>query len=207
MIDSVVVIVLLFVAFALIHSILVADRTKLFMTKLIGVNVMQRYYRLFFTIVSLASLIFLSFVIYNLPDRKLLILGFPFDFIFRSMQIIAVLLLIYAGRNFDFLEFIGLKQIYTRKNQDTDIEGLKKTGLITSGAYSIVRHPMYLAGILIFSFNPVITVNSIVITILADAYLVFGAWIESKRYLKLYGDEYRQYSQKVPMILPFKKFF
>ncbi|MCX8028146.1 MAG: DUF1295 domain-containing protein [Thermodesulfovibrionales bacterium] len=205
--NSVIITVLVFIVFASIHSILVANRTKSLIKEIVGERWMQRYYRLFFTIVSIVTLIMAAFIIFRLPDKEILRLTFPFDFTFRAIQFLGIIILLLAGRHFDFFEFIGIRQVFRKDNlSDADIEGLKKTGLITSGVYGIVRHPMYLAGILIFTFNPVITVNGITVTILADIYLIFGAWIESRRYLKLYGRQYEIYSQKVPMLLPFRMF-
>ncbi|MCX8070535.1 MAG: hypothetical protein N2738_08535 [Thermodesulfovibrionales bacterium] len=202
MIDIIFTIFFYFFVFALIHSLLVANRTKFIVKNMIGEFAMRKYYRLFFTIISFASLLFISYKIYELPDYEIISLPFPLKVVFIGFQICGFSLLLYAGKNFDFLEFVGIKQLKRQVNDDTDIEGLTKTGLITSGAYGIVRHPMYLAGILIFTFNPEVTVKGLTISILANMYLIFGAWIESKRYVKLYGDEYISYSQRVPMIIP-----
>ena len=201
--ETVLQVCLYFYFFALTHSILVADKTKLIVRKIIGHALMQRYYRFFFTIISVITLLIVTFKIHNLPDYEIIQLPIPIKIIFIALQGTGILLLFYAGQNFNLFEFLGLKQLIGPSyDNDSDIEGLRKIELIKTGAYRIVRHPMYLAGILIFTFNPYITQNSLTITILADSYLIFGAYIESKRYVKQYGQEYIKYSQEVPMIMP-----
>jgi protein-S-isoprenylcysteine O-methyltransferase Ste14 len=61
---------------------------------------------------------------------------------------------------------------------------------------------MYLAGIVIFTFNPDITVNGLTITALADLYFLFGVFIEERRFLKTFGSRYREYMKQVPRLMP-----
>ncbi len=61
---------------------------------------------------------------------------------------------------------------------------------------------MYLAGLIIFTFNPIITVNGLTVTVLADLYFLFGVFIEERRFLTVFGDEYRRYMERVPRLMP-----
>ncbi|MEK6744140.1 MAG: hypothetical protein AABZ15_11035 [Nitrospirota bacterium] len=65
-----------------------------------------------------------------------------------------------------------------------------------------MRHPLYAAGLVIFTFSPHITVNGLVITVLADLYFLFGMLIEERRFLRIFGDQYREYMKKVPRMVP-----
>jgi protein-S-isoprenylcysteine O-methyltransferase Ste14 len=58
------------------------------------------------------------------------------------------------------------------------------------------------AGLIIFTFSPRITVNGLTITVLADLYFIFGMFIEERRFLKIFGDQYREYMKKVPRMVP-----
>ena len=71
--------------------------------------------------------------------------------------------------------------------------------LIDSGLYAVVRHPMYLGGILAFLPEPNIGVNCLVLRTLATAYFVYGAVMEERRCARLYGKEYLDYREHVPM--------
>jgi len=56
----------------------------------------------------------------------------------------------------------------SRKEVVGSLEGLTQEELVTTGVYGIVRHPLYVASIIIFTFSPNITVNGLTITVLAD---------------------------------------
>jgi protein-S-isoprenylcysteine O-methyltransferase Ste14 len=124
------------------------------------------------------------------------------------MHIIQIAGIVFGALAFEYLdtwEFMGFKQVWrylTRREVAGNIEGLTQKELVTSGVYGIVRHPMYLAGIVIFSFNPHITVNSLTISVLADFYFIFGMFIEERRFLRIFGDQYREYMRRVPRLIP-----
>jgi protein-S-isoprenylcysteine O-methyltransferase Ste14 len=71
-----------------------------------------------------------------------------------------------------------------------------------TGVYGIVRHPLYLAGIIVFTFNPHVTINSLTTAVLADLYFLFGMVIEERRLVEIFGDEYRKYRERVPRMIP-----
>jgi protein-S-isoprenylcysteine O-methyltransferase Ste14 len=58
---------------------------------------------------------------------------------------------------------------------------------------------MYLAGILLFAFEPHLTVKSIVLRVLAVGYFIWGGCIEERRFIRDFGDTYEKYRQDVPM--------
>jgi len=74
--------------------------------------------------------------------------------------------------------------------------------IITSGCYGIVRHPLYLLGILFLLLNPVITTRWIVLSLATIPYFIFGALIEEKRMIQILGENYRKYQNEVPFIIP-----
>jgi protein-S-isoprenylcysteine O-methyltransferase Ste14 len=71
---------------------------------------------------------------------------------------------------------------------------------VDSGIYSIVRHPQYLAGLLINLAVPLITWHWLVI-ILGAASIVMYWWsavVEEEINLSKFGDAYREYQERVP---------
>ncbi|MBF0566865.1 MAG: isoprenylcysteine carboxylmethyltransferase family protein [Nitrospirae bacterium] len=79
------------------------------------------------------------------------------------------------------------------------IDGLSPFELVTTGVYSIVRHPIYLAGILMITFQPVVTYNWLTVTVMSDLYFIAAAIKEERALQKLPEVEYCKYMDRVPM--------
>jgi protein-S-isoprenylcysteine O-methyltransferase Ste14 len=77
--------------------------------------------------------------------------------------------------------------------------------LVTGGAYGLVRHPVYLAALLVWSGLSVCFLSPEAATVTAlyvvPSYLLYIR-TEEAMMLESFGDEYRRYRQRVPMLLP-----
>ena len=185
--------VLYFLFFAIIHSFLAMDRAKNKAEKLLGKG--YRYYRIIYTLISIplfapAFIVWITYsnstpVVYTIPQN--------FYPVIILVRLAALGMFGFAVLQIDFLEFIGLKR-------------QKKNVLITGGVYGIVRHPIYTAGILLLITKMEMTLLDITAVLLVVVYLIIGAFIEERRLLSAYGDEYRKYQQRVSMFLPAKWF-
>ena len=182
-----------FLFFAVFHSILAMDHAKNKAEKFMGKG--YRYYRLIYSIISFpliipafwvwASSSKFSPLVYAIPDNL-----YPLVILVRLCEFG---LFVYAALQTNVLEFIGIKRE-------------KKNSLITRGSYAIVRHPLYLSGILILTTNMRMTQLDLLATLLISGYFVIGAFIEEKRLLSVFGEEYRKYKQQVSMFIPVKWF-
>lgn len=198
-------IIIVFLIFVFIHSITVARWFKHFCKRALGDTFMRVWYRFLYNFVSFITGAIAVYLIWQVPDRVL----WEGPVWFRwTLHLIQLAGLAFGALAFEYLnmrEFMGFTQVWrylTRGEVAGDMEGLTGKELVTTGVYGIVRHPMYLAGIVIFSFNPNITVNSLLITVLADLYFLFGVFIEERRFLTIFGEEYRTYMQHVPRLIP-----
>ena len=92
------------------------------------------------------------------------------------------------------------------------LKGLKETKLMTQGAYSLCRNPLYSAIILIIIPALSFLLNSwLVLTTSIVGYILFKIFIRSE-YLELerfFGEEYLKYQKETPEFFPFplKKWF
>jgi protein-S-isoprenylcysteine O-methyltransferase Ste14 len=76
--------------------------------------------------------------------------------------------------------------------------------VVSSGVYGLVRHPQYLGGFLghlgvslLLSSRDSLFVTPLVVCVV---YLI--SWKEEVELVNMFGDEYRDYQGKVPMLIP-----
>lgn len=76
--------------------------------------------------------------------------------------------------------------------------------LVLHGPYRWVRHPLYLASLLLIWSNPEISLDRLLLNLLFTAWVVLACTFEERRLVGEYGDAYREYQRRVPMLLPLK---
>jgi protein-S-isoprenylcysteine O-methyltransferase Ste14 len=76
--------------------------------------------------------------------------------------------------------------------------------LITSGTYQVVRHPLYLAGLLIFVGTQIYLQNtwSWILLLLMVPTIMIRISLEEKRLIKKFGRKYQEYKQRTKALFP-----
>jgi protein-S-isoprenylcysteine O-methyltransferase Ste14 len=97
-----------------------------------------------------------------------------------------------------YLSRAGLRKVFREKRETP--------GVITDGIFSIVRHPIYLASLLVYLGLIVLTLSllSVIIFIIAIIFYYYISRFEEKLLLARFGQEYEDYMKQVPMLLPLK---
>ena len=70
------------------------------------------------------------------------------------------------------------------------------------GPYRWVRHPLYLFSLIIIWSCPIFTTDRLLHNVLWTIWIVIGATLEERDLVGCFGDAYRSYQKKVPMLLP-----
>ena len=85
-----------------------------------------------------------------------------------------------------------------------DMRTDRKPELITGGLYARIRHPLYLATILVFGSIAMIYPFPIVFTFVfcMILYTLIGAYFEERKLIIQYGEEYQEYKKRAGFILP-----
>ena len=79
---------------------------------------------------------------------------------------------------------------------------IKTTKLVTSGVYSIVRHPQFLAGVLICLSMMLISQHpySVVAGLIAGVTYAYEVVPADRRLVEKFGESYLQYKERVPAL-------
>jgi protein-S-isoprenylcysteine O-methyltransferase Ste14 len=109
------------------------------------------------------------------------------------VAMVAGYIIVFAGA---FLVVDGWRKIHVARREGT---------LVTSGIYSKIRHPQY-TGLFVILFGEGIVHWPTVVSVVAFPIIVVSYTLlarkEERDMLREFGDEYREYMRRVPMLIP-----
>jgi protein-S-isoprenylcysteine O-methyltransferase Ste14 len=100
-----------------------------------------------------------------------------------------------------FFDPLGLRPILNRLRGRNP----KPTPITVAGPYRRVRHPLYLFMILMIWSCPDLTRDRLLFNLLWTVWIVIGSYFEEIDLVAEFGDAYREYQKRVPMLVPFLK--
>lgn len=127
-----------------------------------------------------------------LAGLYLLIVGSLFSFnIFLIFQVLGLVLMVWARRSFHHRQF----NIYAEP---------KDGGMITSGPYKFIRHPMYTSALIIIWSGILGHFSSLNLIVGVMLVVVISIRVKvEENYLLAYYPEYLDFSRKSKLIIPF----
>ena len=155
---------------------------------------------MFFNIVSILTLIPVVFYTNTVQTKPIFFWEGKNQIIQVFLLGTAVILFLLGASRYDLAQFLGLDQI--RKGPSN--QGIADSGtLTTSGVLNLVRHPWYLAALLLIWARP-LDLSAILVNIIFSFYLIAGIYLEEKKLVREFGEKYHAYRKRVSMLIPYK---
>jgi protein-S-isoprenylcysteine O-methyltransferase Ste14 len=159
----------------------------------------ERWYRLIYNIFAVLSLLPVLLLAGMLPDRILYSIPPPWGLLLLALQGAAAVFVLIGVLQTGALSFLGLRQAFAQGGPQ------QTPRLITGGLYRLVRHPLYLGGLVFIWASPFMTRNLLVLFIAFSLYLVVGAHVEERKLIAEFGEEYARYRRRTPMFCPWPR--
>ena len=192
----------LYSLFGIVHTVLASEKIKLKVVEFAGDKI--AFYRLGYNIISVLT-IYLIWKLLPELNQTVFDLPYPYDLTVLLFQLVGLAGFFWCMKYFCFREFIGLAQIDRWFSGNYDKNSLDEESVFMAiGPYKYSRHPIYFFSILILMFRPYMDLQYLLFLICAVIYFYIGAYFEEKKLLNKFGNDYLDYSSKVPRIVPYK---
>lgn len=177
--------VALFSAFALHHSVLARTGLKRRVAAVVGPALERSTY------VWIASLLFIGvYAAWRPVPGVLWTVAPPASVLMIGIQIFSGVMTLRAAARIDPLHLAGVRQVMpARPTEGADLSA--------SGGYAFVRHPIYLAWLLLVWPSPVMTGTRLTFAAISTLYLVIAIPLEERDLARTFGPAYEDYRQRV----------
>lgn len=186
---------------AVVHSLTAGVDAKSWFRNAFGERAYRGLYRLLYNVVSGWTLLPIFYLlITRAPNGLVWSVPMPYRIINYTLQLIGALGVLVALWQTDVWRFVGLRQLVRYLQGDADPE--PPATFIATGAYRLVRHPLYFFSLLVLWANPVMSWLAFTVNLWVTLYFIVGSVHEEQRLLSEFGDAYRRYQAQVPRLIP-----
>jgi methanethiol S-methyltransferase len=121
--------------------------------------------------------------------------------VMRGLFFISIFGFYATSRALKSADLLGIKRLFRRLKGKIDYPAR----FVIQGSYQWVRHPLYFLTLLLIWTPISITTDRLLFNGLWTVWIVVGTILEEKDLISLFGDDYRTYQKKVPMLIPCKR--
>lgn len=187
--QSYLIIGIFWVIYLALHSFFAADKVKSWFER--ALPFIYPRYRVIYSFFSVVGMVLFAVYMSIVPSHPVWPILATAKYAGMVLATWGVIIIKRSFKAYSLREFLGI-----RKEEATE--------LVVDGLQSKVRHPLYSGTILVifglFLYSP--TYEILITMLLVFAYLGIGIRLEEKKLLKTFGEEYADYRQEVPMLIP-----
>jgi methanethiol S-methyltransferase len=177
------------------HSIMVRKGVRMRLAKLIP----DDYYNAFYAFSSGIALIVTMLLWQRIPG-PIAAAGGVFHWMVRALFFLCFAGFHWGNKSLGSFDPFGVKKIQRLiQNRET-----RTMPLSVKGPYRWVRHPLYFFCLIMIWSCPVLTADRLLFNIMWTIWITVATMLEDRDLVYDFGDQYREYQAKVPMIIPYR---
>jgi methanethiol S-methyltransferase len=186
---------LLSMLFFLQHSIMVRQPVRMRLSWIIP----DIFYSAFYALTSGLALLVVMLLWQKTPTPLFTAEGASY-WLFRMLFFLCIAGFTWGSRSLGSFDPLGVKAISRHMRGKISVQ----MPLEVRGAYQWVRHPLYFFSLIMFWSCPVLTADRLLFNLMWTAWIITGTVMEERDLLREFGEQYRVYQKRVPMLLPYK---
>lgn len=181
-------------AFGVLHSALASRAGTTFLERRCGA-----YHRLVYSGVAIATLLPLLVYAALVQGEPILRWQGPLRAVPYALLAGAVALFLAGGRHYSMRRLLGFAQL----RQGSSVALGARGRLDSTGILGVIRHPWY-TGCLLLPWARDLDGPALAASVVFTLYVVVGTWLEERKLVAEFGEEYRAYQRRVSMLVPVK---
>lgn len=180
------------------HSLMITPKVTARLKRKLGDRF--RFYRFFFNAIAIATFCPLALYSIQVKEIPILVWGGAFVVVRYSLFSLSAFLFLAGARHYSLSALLGLDQL---REKEPNKSLSTRPAFATSGILGVIRHPWYAGGLLLIWARD-LGLTALIINLVLSLYLVTGAFLEERKLLKEFGEDYRHYRNRVSMLFPWK---
>jgi protein-S-isoprenylcysteine O-methyltransferase Ste14 len=194
--EAILVNLVLMSVFAIQHSVMARQGFKRWWTKFVPESVERSTFVLFASL----ALILLFWQWRAIPTIVWSIANPNIAMVATGLSLVGFLIVLVSTFLINHFELFGLHQVFNNFLG----RAMPAPSFHEPLFYRFVRHPIYLGFIIAFWVAPVMTLGHLLFAAVTTAYMLVAIVLEERDLVSVFGDQYRKYRGRVPMLLPWR---